>query len=112
MCRYGLYGPYKSHYVCLPCRLSFKYSSATPHCPRCRREMINVGRDFAAPRRSDRSGWKALAAVLESGLRFHSCGCGGPGYRPRTRSEVRERTLWARRQGIPLDRALETSVIS
>jgi hypothetical protein len=63
--------------------------------------MINAGFDLAVPRRTDKGAWKALEAVLRAGLTFHSCGCGGPGYRPRASAEVRARRLAAKRLGLP-----------
>ncbi|RKS71198.1 hypothetical protein BZB76_5685 [Actinomadura pelletieri DSM 43383] len=91
MCRYGE-ARYKTHYVCLPCRATFKLDFAPERerpCPHCRLPMIDAGRDLAAPRRTDRAGWRALNVVLNAGLDFHSCGCEGPGFRPRTPAQVR-----------------------
>ncbi|GAA1246069.1 hypothetical protein GCM10009646_37140 [Streptomyces aureus] len=34
-------------------------------------------------------------------LTFHSCGCGGPGYQPRSTAEIRERRRAAKRLGLP-----------
>ncbi|MBB4935060.1 hypothetical protein F4561_005954 [Lipingzhangella halophila] len=68
--------------------------------------MTDAGSNLAVPRRGDRDAWDALATVLRSGLTFHSCGCSGPGYRPRTRAEVRDRLAVARRQDIPVRDAL------
>ncbi|MEU4690958.1 hypothetical protein [Actinoplanes sp. NPDC023714] len=68
--------------------------------------MLPAGHDFAAPRRRDRSGWAAVAAVLGAGLRydgFETCGCGRyPQYRPRTSAQVRRRRRIAARRGIPM----------
>ncbi len=50
-----------------------------------------------------------LSLLLHAGVRFHMgccCGCDGPGYRPRTLREARERMAYARRTGEPLARAL------
>jgi len=111
MCRYGM-TTYKTHYVCVPCRRTLKAepldcdADATPRCPECGAVTIHVGRDFAAPRRLDDRGWRALAAVLDAGLRFDSCGCGVPGERPRTPAAVRARTRYARRTGEPVAKAL------
>lgn len=103
----------KTSYVCLPCRASYKQSSPEPHeegrerrCPRCARALIHVGSAFAPPRRRDVSGWRALSVVLHSGLRFHKSCCGGPGYRPRTLSEVKAGLARARRTGEPIAKAL------
>ncbi len=104
MCRYAE-TIYKVHYVCVPCRKSHKYAwDGEDHlCPSCRRPMVFAGHDFAAPRRTDDSGWKAVAAVLGAGLRyegFETCGCGRrPQSRPRTAAEVRTRLIRGRRTG-------------
>ncbi|MHB9857150.1 deoxyxylulose-5-phosphate synthase [Streptomyces sp. YIM S03343] len=107
--------PAKTSYVCLPCRASYKqpYDSYGPNdrarqriCPRCAQPLIHVGSAFAAPRRRDTSAWRTLSVLLNAGIRFHKSCCGGPGYRPRTLSEVRERMTYARRTGEPFARAL------
>lgn len=108
MCRYAT--PYKPHFVCLACGSSFKQSPLPPRehpCPRCRTPMINAGFDLAIPRRRDKNAWEALGATLRAGLTFHSCGCGGPGYRPRSTAEVRERRRAAKRLGLPEQPALK-----
>jgi hypothetical protein len=91
--------------VCLPCRVSWKLGyepGAAPRvCPRCRGPLINAGFDLAIPRRRDLAGWRTLAATLRAGVRFFSCGCSGPGYRPRRWSEVRDRRTVAARRGVP-----------
>lgn len=107
MCRYAE-TPYKVHYVCVPCRKSSKYpwDGAEHLCPECRAPMVFAGHDFAAPRRRDKSGWAAVAAVLEAGLRyegFETCGCGrDPKFRPRTSAQVRARRRLADRTGIDI----------
>ncbi len=70
--------------------------------------MISVGTAFAAPRRRDTAAWRALAAVLHAGLRFHTSDCmgSGPGYRPRTPREVRIRLAHAAATGAPVAEAL------
>jgi hypothetical protein len=72
--------------------------------------MVFAGHDFAAPPRRDRSGWAAVAAVLEAGLRyegFEPCGCGRePKFRPRTAAQVRARRRAARRQSVTAADAL------
>ncbi|TXK35612.1 deoxyxylulose-5-phosphate synthase [Nonomuraea sp. C10] len=102
MCRYSA-DTYKVHYVCLPCRVTTKRrpEQRPQLCNRCQEHMIDAGRDFAAPRRRDSPAWRALGAVLYAGLDFHSCGCKGPGFRPRTPRQVRERLQVAGRRGIP-----------
>ena len=105
MCRYAE-TTYKVHYVCVPCRRSLKHvrDGAERPCPECRRPMVYAGHDFAAPPRRDGSGWAAVAAVLEAGLRyegFEPCGCGRePEFRPRTAAQVRARRRVGRREGV------------
>ncbi|WP_455353184.1 deoxyxylulose-5-phosphate synthase [Streptomyces sp. SYSU K217416] len=104
----------KSHFVCLPCRASFKkepdYARVRQNlCPQCGGLLINAGSAFAAPKRRDSAAWSALSAVLGAGLRFRQGCCGGPGYRPRTPREVRERLAYAARTGIRPSEALSRS---
>ncbi|MFF7177015.1 deoxyxylulose-5-phosphate synthase [Streptomyces sp. NPDC008121] len=99
----------KTSYVCLPCRASYKQAYGPERerrCPRCAKAMIHAGSAFAAPRRRDTDAWRALSVVLNAGIRFHKSCCGGPGWRPRTVREIKERTLYAHRTGEPLARAL------
>lgn len=103
-------GHAKTSFVCLPCRASYKqpYDRDRPHrvCPRCAEPLIHVGSAFAPPPRRDTEGWRVLSVLLHAGVRFHKSCCGGPGYRPRTLREVRERMAYARRTGEPFAKAL------
>ncbi|MFE2022606.1 deoxyxylulose-5-phosphate synthase [Streptomyces sp. NPDC059499] len=99
----------KTSYVCLPCRASYKQPYDTDRervCPRCAGTLIHVGSAFAPPRRRDTAAWRALSVVLNAGIRFHKSCCGGPGYRPRTLREVKERVAYAEASGEPFARAL------
>ncbi|MFI1203346.1 deoxyxylulose-5-phosphate synthase [Streptomyces sp. NPDC020883] len=101
----------KTSYVCLPCRGSYKqpYPDRYSHdrvCPRCAEPLIHVGSAFAAPKRRDTSAWRTLSVLLHGGVRFHKSCCGGPGYRPRTLREVRERMNYAQTTGEPFAQAL------
>ncbi|MGW2050260.1 deoxyxylulose-5-phosphate synthase [Streptomyces sp. NPDC001858] len=99
----------KTSYVCLPCRASYKQSHGGDQrriCPRCAEPLIHVGSAFATPRRRDTAAWRTLTVLLNAGVRFHKSCCGGPGYRPRTLREVRERMAYARRTGRPFAKAL------
>ena len=99
----------KTSYVCLPCRASYKQPYDTTRqriCPRCAQPMIHAGSAFAPPRRRDIAAWRTLGVVLHAGVGFHKSCCGGPGYRPRTLREVRERLAYARRTGEPFATAL------
>ncbi|MGY0071009.1 deoxyxylulose-5-phosphate synthase [Streptomyces sp. QTS137] len=103
-------GRAKTSYVCLPCRASCKQTYARDGqqriCPRCAEPLIHVGMAFAAPPRRDTAAWRTLSVLLHAGVHFHRNCCGGPGYRPRTLREVRERMTYARRTGEPFARAL------
>ncbi|MFD8482744.1 hypothetical protein [Kitasatospora sp. NPDC059673] len=99
------------HFVCLACRASCKKRSeprGVHHCPRCRGELIDAGHDLAVPPRRDTAGWRALTALLNAGVTFHSSCCDGPGWRPRTPGEVRTRLAASAGTGIPVSTALTT----
>ncbi|WP_052848940.1 deoxyxylulose-5-phosphate synthase [Streptomyces avicenniae] len=100
----------RHHYVCPPCRAAYKrpppWEGPTGVCPRCRREVLYAGDALAVPRRSDAAGWRVLTTLLHAGVGFRSSCCWGPGWRPRTPREVRERLTAAGRTGMPVARAL------
>ncbi len=91
MCRYAR--PYKPHYACFACRKSFKrrLSEDVGHvgadkparCPQCGVLMADMGWDFKPPKSKNIKAWSVLEGLWSIGETFHSCGCGGPGYRPR-----------------------------
>lgn len=97
MCRYA-FQPYKPHYACFSCRKSFKRRLRTPgtghlperpaRCPQCGLLMANMGMDFAPPKKTDIKAWKTLESLYAVGVTFHSCGCSGPGWRPREPIEL------------------------
>lgn len=102
MCRYAMHD-YPQHYACLECRLAFKGEwdrgegyDGDRRCPHCAQPALAMGLDFKAPRKRNVGQWRKLALVVESGRRFASCGCNGPGRRPRTladaKAEARDRT--------------------
>jgi hypothetical protein len=68
--------------------------------------LTHVGSAFAAPRRRDAAAWRVLSVLLNAGVGFHKSCCAGPGFRPRTPREVRERMAYARATGEPFRRAL------
>ncbi|MCU1499019.1 MAG: hypothetical protein JWM47_2972 [Acidimicrobiales bacterium] len=92
MCRYAM-AHYKPHFACFGCRKAFK--RLLPHqanhvgpekparCPQCGNQMADMGLDFAPPKQRDTKAWAVLADLWAIGETFHSCGCDGPGYRPR-----------------------------
>lgn len=102
-------GVHRTHYVCLPCRASYKQEygpERARRCPRCAAGLIHAGSAFAAPRRNDGPAWRALTVLLTAGVGFHKSCCGGPGFRPRTPRAVRERLAHAAATGEPVVRAL------
>ncbi|MFJ2738552.1 deoxyxylulose-5-phosphate synthase [Streptomyces sp. NPDC087440] len=101
----------KTSYVCLACRVSYKqpYEGQPDRqriCPRCTEPLIHAGSAFAAPRRRDVNAWRTVGVLLRAGVGFHKSRSGGPGFRPRTVREVRERLVVGRRTGTPDARAL------
>lgn len=95
MCRYALH-PTKSHWVCLPCRRTAKSYGAI-RCSSCRADMHDFGYDFRVPRRADSNQWRKVELLFANKIRFRSCGCSGPGYRPRTLADAKADLVVARR---------------
>lgn len=81
MCRYAFYR-YKPRFACFACRVAFKASdrndTSERRCPRCARPADRMGLDFEPPRRDDVDQWRKVERLANAGLRFASCGCGGP----------------------------------
>ncbi|MDT0264735.1 deoxyxylulose-5-phosphate synthase [Streptomyces sp. DSM 44915] len=102
-------GHAKTSYVCLPCRAAYKQPYGPKRqrvCPRCAGPLLHAGSAFAAPPRRDVAAWRALTALLNAGVGFHMGCCDGPGFRPRTPREIRQRLAHAHRTGEPISRAL------
>jgi DNA-directed RNA polymerase subunit RPC12/RpoP len=102
MCRYSRWGmDYNMPYACFNCRKSFKISSVWENyeekdysgqkCPECGDMMTRMGHDFQAPRKQNKNQWRKLRLLVAAGITFNSCGCEGPGYRPQTLSEAKNR---------------------
>lgn len=101
MCRYAL-TTYKPHYACFACRKAFRRRllkdlsqpgdgpDKPARCPQCGLLMASMGLDFKPPRTTDDKAWEIVSKLWEVGITFHSCGCGGPGYRPRDPRAYRE----------------------
>lgn len=85
MCRYTQ-NYYTGKSVCLTCKTACR----TDVCVKCKNATVWVGKDFATPKKSDKQGWEAVRATLLAGYNYDSCGCTGPGWRPKNRSELRE----------------------
>lgn len=89
MCRYSG-NRYRDHHVCFKCRVAFKHwghSDGRP-CPTCRSPMVCLGMDFHRPAKGNVKEWRKLEELVAAGVRFQSCGCGGPGFRPQRLAEV------------------------
>ena len=69
--------------------LEEEYRSATHKCPECGDEMIDMGLDFKPPMQSDAKAWKTLQGMYRVGHAFHTCGCYGPGWIPKSTSDYR-----------------------
>jgi len=83
-----MFDRYRDHWACLLCRRSVK-DYLPQDCRRCRQPMIRMGRDFHAPRHADLAQWRKLEILAAAGLLFFSCGCSGPGQRPRTLADAK-----------------------
>ena len=99
MCRYAMTA-YKPHYACFECRKTFKRrllndvdrdeeTSVAAKCPECGNLMADMGLDFKSPPKDDLKAWQHLRTLYQVGITFHSCGCGGPGYVPLDKDELR-----------------------
>lgn len=102
MCRYGQY-TYKERYACFDCKKSFKQTNfyelprevrperqedRVVKCPQCAKQMVNMGHDFKPPKQNDSKQWLKVKVLYENGFTFHSCGCCGPGFRPKELNDV------------------------
>lgn len=91
MCRYAM-GAYKQHFVCVPCRFAAKGLDSwqeESRCPHCQQDMVAMGRDFKPPRKKSNNQWKKIAVLVQHGALFVSCGCRGPGHRPKTFADAK-----------------------
>jgi len=101
MCRYAISGPYRGHWAGFECRKSFKWphnrsptrplglaKQMSPTCPQCKGSLESMGLDFKAPPKDDLAQWKKVRILAEHGYRYFSCGCGGPGERPKELRDV------------------------
>lgn len=94
MCRY-LTHQYPQHFACLSCLVAFKGdrfggdTDGSRRCPSCAAPALAMGRDFKPPRKQATTQWRKLELLVGAGVRFDSCGCGGPGKRPRTLADAK-----------------------
>jgi hypothetical protein len=90
MCRYAQH-VYKQHLACFACRKVWRQErveASAPLCPDCHQPLTDMGKDFKAPRRNATAQWAKAEALVKNGVRFSSCGCGGPGPMPQRLNEV------------------------
>lgn len=59
-------------------------------CPQCRQLMADMGLDFASPPKDNIKAWMHLKTLYTVGITFHSCGCSGPRYIPRSTEQLIE----------------------
>lgn len=110
MCRYAM-TIYKPHYACFECRKTFKRRllgdikkgakvSVAAKCPECGNLTADMGLDFESPRKDDYKSWEHMKNLYTVGETFHSCGCSGPGYIPKSFEQLSELLLNKRRSYI------------
>ena len=91
MCRYAQH-ICKQHLACFACRKVWRQErvdeAIAPLCPDCHQLLTDMGKDFKAPRRDATKQWAKAEALIKNGIRFSSCGCGGPGPMPQRLNEV------------------------
>ncbi|TXT18421.1 MAG: hypothetical protein FD138_4446, partial [Planctomycetota bacterium] len=63
------------------------YRSGVHKCPECGGPMADLGLDFKAPRRNNQKAWKYLQTLYVVGHAWHTCGCNGPGFIPKSPTE-------------------------
>ncbi|MDK1286283.1 hypothetical protein [Pseudoalteromonas umbrosa] len=76
-------------FACFDCRVAFKRhatqelntgstwqadSEVVHNCPNCGRRMAFLGRNFRAPKQSDKNRWQSAMLLWEAGFRY--CGSG------------------------------------
>jgi DNA-directed RNA polymerase subunit RPC12/RpoP len=65
--------PIYLHYACFTCRKCFSLSLTVPHarpCPHCRGKLVEMGKGFKPPPRSDLRAWKTLGLLRPARLWF------------------------------------------
>lgn len=102
MCLYA-FKTYKSHFACFDCRKTFKprlnadlpgkrgrhsnYEDREIKCPECGNYMVDLGREFKSPKKTDVKEWEIIKGFYIIGKHFQTCGCNGPGYIPKNRKD-------------------------
>ena len=93
---------YAMSFACFTCRTAQKrHFEATPNdypttmeCPVCKDQMINLGRHFKAPKKSNISQWKKVKYLVDHGFVFQKIRVGNNTIEsvpyPKTLSEAKE----------------------
>lgn len=100
MCRYSTFETnYRPVMICLDCQIGWKGQptgmwsnpkwQSSNKCGRCGNDGINMGFDFHTPRKNNKNQWRKIKLMLENNEPFHSCGCNGPGLKPRTLADAK-----------------------
>lgn len=71
--------PLFTHWACFDCRKSFAKEPVTDNerariCPDCRKQMVDMGKYFAAPRRLNKKRWEVMKVLADNGYKFQSEG--------------------------------------
>lgn len=70
--------------------LSNEIENRTIKCPECSNLMVNLGKDFKAPKISATKEWKIIEGLYRIGKTFFSCGCDGIGYIPQNERDYKD----------------------
>ena len=70
--------------------LEAEYRTSVRKCPECGEPMVDMGLDFKPPRKSDAKAWQILKGMYATGHAFHTCGCDGPGWIPKSSSDYKQ----------------------
>ncbi len=77
-------------HACFDCRKSFKYTveeARTHFCTQCDTEILEMGRSFKAPKKSDEKQWFKVEKLRRAGFMFHTNTFETAGY-PQNLNEV------------------------
>jgi hypothetical protein len=104
---------YKTSWACMDCRLAMKDHDTDGYvkkCTSCLKPMCMMGRDFHVPRRSNKKQWEKLRILTRNGtvdgVFATGCGCGGPGYIPRTLADAKADVRNAQERALKEEKAV------
>lgn len=107
-CKSGYHKAYhKEHFACFNCRKAYKWSYTTAGClyykaemleyylrarkvvcPQCAKPMVAMGKNFKAPKQTNKKQWEKVRLLYQNGFAYHPSCCNTPQYRPRKLNEV------------------------